>query len=233
MVQTIMESLHSKKLTSNTTTASTHKLLDILEIKEDAIVLKNGSLRSVIAVSAINYDLKSSDEQEAIIAQYQNFLNSLDFPLQILVSSRKINMGKYLEFIEGKEKELDNDLLRLQIAEYKKFIDHLVNVSNIMEKGFYVIVPFAPIENDQKGFLGNLLNLVNPRKNILEKKEIFETHRNQLFQRVDHVIAGLSGIGLRLVPLQTQELIELMYNAYNPDTWKSNEIGDVGKIDLN
>lgn len=228
-----MESLHSKKITSSTTTASTHKLLDVLEIKEDAIVLKNGSLRSVVAVSAINYDLKSSDEQEAIIAQYQNFLNSLDFPLQILISSRKINMEKYMEFIEGKEKELDNDLLQLQISEYKKFIDHMVSVSNIMEKNFYVIVPFAPMENDQKGFLGNLANLINPRKNILEKREVFETHRNQLFQRVDHIIAGLSGIGLRLVPLQTQELIELMYNSYNPDVFRMNEIGDMDKIDLN
>lgn len=228
-----MESLHSKKLASNATTASTHKLLDILEIKEDAVVLKNGSLRAVVAVSAINYDLKSSDEQEAIIAQYQNFLNSLDFPLQIVISSRKINMGKYMEFIEGKEKELDNDLLKLQITEYKKFIDHLVAVSNIMEKNFYAIVPFAPIENDQKGFLGNLMNIMNPRKNILEKKEVFETHRNQLFQRVDHITAGLSGIGLRLVPLRTQELIELIYNSYNPDVFRSSEIGDVGKIDLN
>ena len=228
-----MESLHSKKITSSATTASTHKLLDILEIKEDVVVLKNGSLRSVLAISAINYDLKSSEEQEAIIAQFQNFLNSLDFPLQILISSRKINMEKYMEFLEGKEKELNNDLLSLQISEYKKFIEHMVSVSNIMEKNFYVIIPFAPIENDQKGFLGNLANLINPRKSILEKREVFETHRNQLFQRVDHIIAGLSGIGLRLVPLQTQELIELMYNSYNPDTFRMSGIGDVGKIDLN
>lgn len=183
-------------------------------------------------VSAINYDLKSSDEQDAIINQYQNFLNSLDFPIQILISSRKLNMDHYLEFIESKEKEQNNELLRLQISEYKNFVNQLVSVSNIMEKNFFIIVPFSPIENTEKGFFSNLTNMMNPKKNILEKRESFETYRNQLFQRVDHITAGLSGIGLRIVPLKTQELIELLYESYNPKVFNEAELGAVEELDL-
>jgi len=227
-----MESLHSEKLAKKASTSPTQQFLDVAEVKEDAIVLKSGALRSVLAVSAINYDLKSSDEQDAIVNQYQNFLNSLDFPVQILISSRKLNIEHYLEFIETKEKVQENELLRLQISEYKNFIHQLVTVSNIMEKNFYIIIPFSPIENKDKGFFSNFGNMINPKKNIIEKRETFETYRNQLFQRVDHVIAGLSGIGLRIVPLQTQELIELLYEAYNPRVFNPTELGEVGEMDI-
>lgn len=227
-----MESLHSDKLTKKTTTAASQQFLDVSEVKEDVMVLKNGSLRAVLAVSAINYDLKSSDEQEAIINYYQNFLNSLDFPIQILVSSRKINIGKYLDFLENKEKEQPNELLRLQISEYRNFINQMVTMSNIMEKNFFIIIPFSPIENTEKGFFSNLLSVFNPKKNILEKIENFETYRSQLFQRVDHVIAGLSGSGLKVMPLRTQELIELLYDSYNPKVFNPDELAAVEKLDL-
>lgn len=227
-----MEILHSKKLAKNNTTAATQQFLDVAEIKEDVIVLKNGSLRAVLAVSSVNYDLKSNEEQEAIINQYQNFLNSLDFPVQILISSRKLNLDDYLEFIERKEKEQPSELLRLQISEYKNFINQLVSVSNIMDKNFYIVVPFSPIEAPSKGFFSNLFNMSDPKKNIIEKRENFETYRNQLFQRVDHVIAGLSGTGLRIIPLGTQELIELIYNSYNPNIYNESELADVKEMDL-
>lgn len=227
-----MESLHSEKLAKKVSTSPTQQFLDVAEVKEDAIVLKSGALRSVLAVSAINYDLKSSEEQDAIVNQYQNFLNSLDFPIQILISSRKLNMNHYLEFIESKEKEQHNELLRLQISEYKNFINQLVTVSNIMEKNFYIIVPFSPIESRETGFFSNLGNMLNPQKNILDKREAFETYRNQLFQRVDHIIAGLSGIGVRIVPLQTQDLVELLYESYNPKVFTEEELGKVEELDL-
>ncbi|MFA4817770.1 MAG: hypothetical protein WC608_03585 [Parcubacteria group bacterium] len=227
-----MEILHQDKLAKKTTTAATQSFLDVAEVKEDAIVLKNGSLRSVIAVSSINYDLKSTDEQDAIISQYQNFLNSLDFPVQIIISSRKLDMQHYLEFLSEKEKEQSGELLRLQISEYKNFITQLVEVSNIMDKNFYIIVPFSPIENEEKSFFSNFLNVLNPKKGIIEKRENFETCKSQLFQRVDHVMAGLSGIGLRLAPLQTQELVELLYNAYNPTVFNLSELGEIKELDL-
>jgi hypothetical protein len=227
-----MESLHSEKLAKKTSTSPTQSFLDVSEVKEDTIILKNGALRSILAVSAINYDLKSTDEQDAIIGQYQNFLNSLDFPIQVLISSRKLNIDHYMDFIESKEKTQTNELLRLQISEYKNFIHQLVSVSNIMDKNFYIVVPFSPIENQEKGFLRNFMNTINPKRGILEKRESYETYRNQLFQRVDHIIAGLSGIGLRIVPLETQELIELLYESYNPRVFNDADLGKVEELDL-
>lgn len=227
-----MESLNSKKLAKQTTTSATQQFLKVSEVKEGVIVLKNGTLRAVLAVSAINYDLKSSSEQEAIIEQYQNFLNSLDFPIQILIVSRKLNMDHYNEFITKKEKEQPNELLRLQISEYRNFINQLVSVSNIMDKDFYIVVPFSPIENKESGFFSNLFAMANPQKKIIERQETFETYKNQLFQRIDQISASLSGIGLRITPLQTQELIELLYNSYNPDVFTLTQLSEVGKLDL-
>jgi len=227
-----METLHSDKISKKTTTSATQQYLDVAEVKEDVIVLKSGALRSVLAVSSINFELKSSDEQDAIITQYQNFLNSVDFPLQIIISSRKLNMENYLNFLTEKEKKQPNELLRLQISEYRTFIDQLISTTNIMDKNFYIIVPFSPIESKEKGFLSNFGNMLNPKKNIIEKRENFETYKNQLFQRVDHITAALSGIGLRIVPLKTQELIELLFNSYNPEVYNAVELKDASQIEL-
>lgn len=227
-----MEKLYSKDLTKSASTAATQNFLDVTEIKEDVIVLKNGSLRSVLAVSSINFDLKSSQEQEAIISQYQNFLNSVDFPVQILINSRKLDMKNYLQFLTDQEKKQPSELLRMQIAEYRDFIQQLVSISNIMDKNFYIIVPFSPIENKDSGFISNFLNQLDPKKNILEKRENFETYKDQLFQRVSQIIAGLSGIGLRIAPLKTEDLVELVFNAYNPNVYTTTRMGDLGKIEL-
>lgn len=227
-----MENLHSNKNTKQLASAPSQDFVDVIEVKEDVLVLKSGALRSVLAVSAINYDLKSSEEQDAIISSYQNFLNSIDFPLQIMIRSRKLNIDSYLDFITSKEKQQANELLRLQISEYKSFIQQMVSVSNIVDKEFYIIVPFSPIENKDGGFFSNLSNMFNPKKGIIEKKEAFETYRSQLLQRVDHIIAGLAGIGLRIKPLQTQELIEILYDSYNPTILDESSLGEVEKLDI-
>jgi len=227
-----MEILHSKKLSTEPASSPTQKYLDVAEVKDDVVVLKSGAMRSILAVSAINFDLKSTDEQTAIINQYQNFLNSVDFPVQILVSSRKLDMRNYFNYIVSKEKTQPNELLRLQLSEYRSFIEQLVSGSNIMEKNFYIIIPFSPIENKDKGFFSNIGSLMNPQKNVLEKNENFETYKNQLFQRVDHIIASLSGIGLRIAPLKTEELIELLFNSYNPEIFNTSELKDVEKLEL-
>ncbi|MFZ2975169.1 MAG: hypothetical protein WA055_00885 [Candidatus Moraniibacteriota bacterium] len=227
-----MEFLHSKKLSTEPSSSPTQKYLDVAEVKDDVVILKSGAMRSVLAVSAINFDLKSTQEQEAIINQYQNFLNSVDFPVQILVSSRKLDMRNYFDYVTSKEKTQPSELLRLQLSEYRSFIEQLVSGSNIMEKNFYIIIPFSPIENTGKGFFSNIGSLMNPQKNIIEKNENFETYKNQLFQRVDHIIAALSGIGLRIAPLKTEELIELLFNSYNPEIFNASELKDVEKLEL-
>ena len=227
-----MEILHSKKLAKEPASSPTQKYLDVAEVKDDVIILKSGALRSILAVSAINFDLKSTDEQEAIIGQYQSFLNSIDFPVQILVSSRKLDMRNYFDFLTNKEKNQPSELLRLQISEYKAFIEQLIKGADIMEKNFYIIVPFSPIENKEKGFFSNIGGLINPQKEILEKREKFETYKNQLFQRVDHIIAALSGIGLRIVPLKTEELIEMLFDSYNPEIFNATTIKDVNELEI-
>jgi type IV secretory pathway VirB4 component len=227
-----MEKLYSEKVTKQTTTSATQQFVDVSEIKEDVIILKNGSLRAVLGISSINFDLKSTDEQEAIIGQYQNFLNSIDFPLQILISSRKLNMEKYLGFLTSKEKQQPNELMRMQISEYKHFIDQLVSVSNIMDKNFYIIIPFYPIENKESGFFKNIKAMLNPKRNIMEKRENFETYKNQLNQRISQVIAALSGIGLKIIPLETQELIELLFNSYNPAVSNNSGLVEISKMEL-
>ncbi|MFZ2193559.1 MAG: hypothetical protein WAV31_04925 [Candidatus Moraniibacteriota bacterium] len=227
-----METLFSSKLAKQPVASPTQKYLVVEEVKEDVIVLKNGSLRAVLEVSSINFDLKASDEQEAIIMQYQNFLNSVDFPLQILINSRRLNIDTYMEYITEKEKTQKTELMRLQISEYKDFIKQLVSLSDIMEKTFYMVVPFSPVESTEKGFFSNIKNMINPKENILEKRETFETYKAPLYQRVDHIIAGLSGIGLKIAPLKTNELIELLFNSYNPTIFDTMGYVDTTKMEL-
>lgn len=227
-----MEFLHSNKLSGAEKGASTQAHIDVEEIKDGAVILKNGSLRAVLLVSSINFDLKSSEEQEIIIQQYQNFLNSLDFPVQILVSSRKMNITPYLEYLEGMEKKQTNEILRFQTSEYRNFIKSLVDISNIMSKSFYVIVPFSPVESQEGGFFQKISALFSPKQGILRKREWFETYKNQLWQRVDYVANALGGTGVRVTQLKTDELIELLYNSYNPNIFTNAIIRDVDKIEL-
>ncbi len=212
-----MESLHSRQLTKNESLGkSAQEFVDVSEIKDNVVILKNGTLRAVLAVSSINFELKSSAEQEAITGSYQNFLNSLDFPVQILVSSRRLDIAPYLDLLDEREKTQENELLRFQIADYRNFVKNLVGASNIMTKSFYLVIPFALTEGKKETFFDKIKTALNPKQAIIEKKMEFENFKSQLWQRVQHVTAGLEGTGIRMIPLETKELIELFYNAYNP-----------------
>lgn len=212
--------------------SSTLKYVDIKTIKDGVVVLRDGSLRSVLLVSSVNFDLKSSDEQIAIIGAYQNFLNSLDFPIQIVISSRKLNINPYTELLKEKAREQENELLKIQIIEYREFIKNLTEVTNIMSKYFYLIVPFAPVEDESEGMLGKISTVVHPSQNITEHEELFETYKNQLWQRVDHVAAALGGTGLHFTTLNTDELIELYYGMYNPSEYAQATIKDISKSEV-
>jgi hypothetical protein len=228
-----MEGLHSKKISKGANSGeSTQKYVDVDEIRDGVVVLKSGALRSILLVSSINFELKSTDEQDAIIQQYQGFLNSLDFPTQIMINSRRLNIEPYLDFLGEKEKKQTNELLRLQISEYRNFVKNLTEVSNIMSKSFYIVVPFSPIENTEGGIFNKISSIFSQKQQISKKREALETYKNQLWQRVDHITAGLGGIGLKLVPLQTEEIIELLYNSYNPNVYKNVIIKDIDKVEL-
>lgn len=211
---------------------STQQYVDAEEIRDGIIVLKSGALRSVVLVSSLNFDLKSSEEQEALISQYQGFLNSLDFPIQIVVSSRKFNIAPYLERLKNVEAEQQNELLRFQISEYKSFIKNMTEVANIMSKFFYVIVPFSPVEDKKSGLMGTLSGMFHPKKTIGLKGEQFETYKSQLLQRVEHVTAALSNTGVHISRLNTEEIIELLYNSYNPSLFTTTVVKNTEAIEL-
>lgn len=213
-------------------TSSMQQYLDIAEIKDNVVVLKDGSLHTVLAVSSLNFDLKSDTEQEAIIFAYQRFLNALDFPVQILITTRKFDIKPYIQMLVRKRETERNVLMRNQIDDYVLFISELVKVSNIMSKLFYVVVPFYVIESTQQGFFKKTIASFQPKKVIFQKREEFETYKNQLMQRVDEIRESLAGTGIRMVPLETQELIELYYNYYNPSEFEHIDIPDLSNLNL-
>ena len=196
--------------------APAQQFLDIESVREDVIVLKDGGFRVVLMCSSVNFALKSTAEQDAIIYQYQNFLNSLDFPLQLVIHSRKLNIRPYLETLHERQKEEENDLLKVQIAEYSEFVKTFVELTNIMSKTFYSVVPFTPAVLEKKGAVGSLFSKFGMGGKKKSTTEGFEEHKNQLWQRVDTVVSGLQRVGIRSVPLNTEELIELFYGLYNP-----------------
>jgi hypothetical protein len=227
-----MELLKGKKQGVGAGAASTQRYVDVDEMRDGVMVLKSGALRAVLLVSSINFDLKSSQEQDAIIAQYQAFLNSLDFPVQIVIQSRRFNIGPYINQLTDVEKQQENELLRFQIGEYKNFIKNLSEVSNIMSKFFYIVVPFSPVEDKQGGFFAKMFGIFRPRQAVGMKGELFETYKSQLLQRVDHIAASLSGAGLKVTQLNTEEAIELLYNSYNPSLFTATVIKNPGDIEL-
>lgn len=211
---------------------STQQFLDIEEIKEGTVVLKDGTLRTVLMTSAINFALKSSKEQKAIIYHYQSFLNSLDFPIQIVISSRKLNITGYLETLEQREKSQTNELLKIQTAEYKEFVRGLVEMANIMKKVFYLIVPFAPIEAERESAWEKLMAILGSIKAAKLKKEKFAKYKDQLTQRANHVATNLEGVGIRMAPLNTQELIELFYTLYNPGLPHEKGVAEISQLEI-
>ena len=213
-------------------TPSTQRHLPIAEVKEDCVVLKDGTLRAVLLVSSINFSLKSEEEQNAIIAAYVNFLNAIDFPLQILIQSRKLNISGYLTRLEQKEKEQTNELLKLQIAEYRNYVTELVELGEIMTKRFYVVVPHNPLSDKQKGWFKRLLEVFKAAGSVRLSRERFLQRRRDLMQRVDHVVASLGSIGLKAALLDTQGLIELYYNTYNPGASERQKLADLNQLQV-
>ena len=197
---------------------STKNLVDIADIVDNIVILKNGSLRAVIEVSSINFELRSEGEQVAILQNFQRFLNSTDFPLQIVVNSRKLDIEDYVKLIDKSTESLTSELLKIQAAEYSKFIKELADLSNIMSKKFYIVVPFYVFETPSKtGVLDSIKSIIKPSgvaKQI--KPEQLETYRNQLMQRVELVFDGLVGLGLKTRLLEGPELMNLYYGLYNP-----------------
>lgn len=217
-------------LAQNKVNVSTQRYLDIAEIREDTVVMRDSTMRAVILVSSINFALKSEDEQNAIISAYVSFLNNIDFPLQIVIQSRELNIENYLDSLRQKEKEQTNELLKMQINEYVQYIQELISMSKVMNKRFYIVVSYNPMSDKQQSFFSRVFEVFKPATLIKMKEEKFLERRVELTRRIDNITGGLSSIGLNAVTLDTQSLIELYYNSYNLDTASSQKLVDVNQL---
>jgi len=196
-----------KQKQNNMPEAPTQQFLEIEKIREGVVVLKNKSLRGVIMASSLNFALKSEEEQNAIIYQFQNFLNSLDFSTEIVVQSRILNITGYLDKLKEMEEKQENELLKFQTREYQNFIRELIAGGQILSKNFFIIVPFTLME----------IPGMKKEKTQTLTEEQFQRAKSQLWQRMEFVALGLRRCGLQCIPLNTTELIELFWSLYHPE----------------
>jgi len=202
---------------------TTQEFVPIKEIRQGVVVLKDGSLRAIVMCSSLNFALKSTDEQQSIMFQFQNFLNTLDFSIQIFIQSRKLDIRPYIALLEEREKEQSNDLMKIQTREYIEFIKTFTESTNIMTKSFFIVVPYAAPVVDSGS---NVRSIFGKKKDALQTNAeadlaSFEEHRSQLEQRASVIEQGLARCGLRTVSLGTEEVVELFYKIFNPgDTEK-------------
>lgn len=200
---------------------TTQEFVPIKEIRQGIVILRDDSLRGIVMASSLNFALKSADEQQSIIMQFQNFLNSLDFSIQIFIQSRKLDIRPYIALLEGRQKEQVSDMLKIQTREYIEFIKNFTENSNIMTKTFFVVVPYTPAMVTTGGVASAFGKKKTETENTEKKLEEFEEHRSQLEQRVGVVTQGLVRCGIRTVELGTEEIVELFYKIFNPgDTEK-------------
>ena len=217
-------------MAKNKITVSTQQHLDIAEIRDDIVVMKDGTLRAVIMVSSINFALKSEDGQDAVISSYIRFLNNLNFPLQIVIQSRELNIDGYLEYLKGKEKVQTNRLLKVQTADYIEYIQELTSLGKIMKKSFYVVVPYSALSDKKKGFFSLLGEAVRPATILKLKEKTFQKYKEMLDRRIESIDSGLKSMGVATSRLDTQSLIELYYKTYNPETAKNQGLADLNKL---
>lgn len=193
------------------TNNATQDFVPIRDVRDDVVILKNGQMCKILLASSINFALKSRDEQQAILFQFQNFLNTLDFSLQIYVQSRRLNIEPYIATLKALEPIQYNDLMRVQLREYIEFIRTFTTEVDVMSKNFFVVVPYTPPKLDFKKSFTSILS----QGKVIETNT-FEEQRLQLEQRQSVVEQGLNRIGVRTIPLKDDELVELFYHIYNP-----------------
>lgn len=195
-------------------TLATQHFVPIDHIRDGVAVLKSGELRSVIITSSLNLSLKSEEEQQAVLMQFQNLLNTLDFPIEFFVQSRRLNIKPYIDLLQTRSSEVKEDLLKIQIHEYIGFIKKFTDETNIMTKHFFIVVPYLP--QTQGLSSGSSMPFGFGNKEVSENNSSFDISRIQLEQRVSTIVQSLSRFGLRGQKLNTEELVELFYKLFNP-----------------
>jgi type IV secretory pathway VirB4 component len=195
---------------------ATQQFVPIDRVRDGIIILKNGELRSILLTSSLNLSLKSEDEQQAILLQFQNLLNSLDFPIQFFIQSRRLNIKPYLDLLQARSGEVKEDLLKIQIHEYMGFITKFTEQTNIMTKHFFIVIPYLPAGVSSDGKKSSMLSFGLGHASSGSEQASFDSARIQLEQRVSTVMQGLTRFGLRAQKLGTEEVVELFYKLFNP-----------------
>lgn len=216
---------------------STQNMLQFAEIRDGIIIMNDGTYRSIVMVKSINFDLMSQSEQESVEYSFQGFLNSLYFPIQIFIRSQKIDLRPYLERLEKIRSEHDNMLLATLMEDYIEFMAQLAQQTNIMDKKFYIVIPYEPklavqkALTNSKNFLTGVVGLFNTKEqHIVVNEADLEKAKTELRNRVQSVLSGLMQSSVQSIPLDTQELIELLYDTYNPDTATRQQIKDFDNL---
>ncbi|MDP2642030.1 MAG: hypothetical protein Q8P21_01935 [bacterium] len=199
-------------------TSATQEFVPIKEVRDGIIILKDGGMRSILLCSSLNFSLKSEDERNAILLQFQDFLNSLDFSIEIVVQSRKLDIRPYIALLEEQEKNQTNNLMKVQVREYIEFIKSFTESTNIMTKNFFIVVPYSPaiLGSRETGGIASRLGLGTKREQAAATEASFDENRSQLEERLSVVEQGLIRTGIRVAHLGTEEVIELFYKAFNP-----------------
>lgn len=202
---------------------TTQKTLLFSELRDNMVIMNDGSFRAVVACQSINFDLMSGREREGVEYSYQNFLNALYFPVQILVRSQRVDIGPYLEKLSNLRRDQDNMLLNVLMDDYINFIGLLAEEANIMDKSFFVVIPYYPVGDaaqvieKSKGFFSKIF--AQPQQQVTTiSDEVYSKAKEELGNRVNSVMSGLFQIGIQCSQLNTKQLGELYYNVYNPDT---------------
>lgn len=211
---------------------STQNSLQIAEIRDGVVILKNGAYRAVVMAQSINFDLMSPQEREGVEQAYQSFINSLYFPVQITMRSQRVDLKGYLEKLDKRRQNQSNVLLSLIMEDYIAYIDYLSQTSNIMEKQFFVVVPYdPPITQSVANKATKFSNIFKKSADIITISEKdFNNAKTELKTRVQAVLESMNQMGVQAIPLNTQELIELYYDVYNPDTATSQPLIDHNQL---
>src|SRR3989338_3950371 len=202
-------------------TSATQEFVPIKEVRDGIVILKDGGMRAILLCSSLNFSLKSEDERNSILLQFQDFLNSLDFSIEIVIQSRKLDIRPYIALLEEQEKTQTNSLMKIQVREYIEFIKNFTENTNIMTKSFFIIVPYSPAVLNTgvtRGVedISSRLGFSAKKEQVATTESNFDENRTQLEERLSVVEQGLIRTGIRMARLGTEEVIELFYKAFNP-----------------
>jgi hypothetical protein len=216
--------------------SSTQRFLPIAEVREDTVVLKNGGLRAILKVNALNFNLKSEIEQQGIISGYQGFLNTLIFPVQILIRSTRLNIDPYIKGLQARGEQQTSPLLREQTYDYASFMEKLVEIADIMQKSFYVIVPVDAPTKAKRGLIARFMDWLtvdDTRAKALQRSREFRAYNKILRDRITLIQSGLENVGITMRRLKTEEIIQLYYTIYNPMTSQKQKFSNLEDVNPN